>query len=170
MDEVTTDYRSFEQIGNVSTDTADITERLEVQAGDESTINTAVVNLVDDSYLEYLERLEEVNKFIEYLKERALSEEGNPSYGVALQAENLWLDISSDFQDLLPVPLVSLGPEGNVLFTIRDDALYLEMEVTEEGIEIFYEEEGVEYSVYEFIESRFEVMQKIEPLLLQIID
>jgi hypothetical protein len=121
----------------------------------------------DDQYVKKIEKLKEVDSFLEDIKEKSISE-GFPEYNIALEAEKLWLDLQSEYDDLIPVPLVSLGIDGSVLFTIRDQHHYLELEVVEGGIEFFYENENTGESEFEELEFGLSIINNIETWLLKI--
>ena len=97
------------------------------------------VTLGGEEYLRRIEKLKEVDEYIEFLKKKS-SQENFPSYSLVSYAELFWLDLQGEFEDTIPVPVVSLGLDGSILFTIKRDEHYLEIEVTEEGFELYYED------------------------------
>lgn len=97
------------------------------------------VTLGGQDYLRRIEKLKEVDKYFDLLKEKS-SQENFPLYSIVSYAEKFWLDLQSDFEDTIPVPVVSLGLDGSILFTIKKDEHYLEVEVTEEGFELYFED------------------------------
>jgi len=97
------------------------------------------VNLGGEEYLKRIEKLKEVDEYIELLKKKS-SHENFPSYSIVSYAEIFWLDLQSEFEDTIPVPVFSLGLDGSILITIKKDEHYLEIEVTEEGYELYYED------------------------------
>lgn len=107
------------------------------------------VTLGGQDYLRRIEKLKELDEYFDLLKKKS-SQENFPLYSIVSYAEKFWLDLQSEFEDTIPVPVVSLGLDGSILFTIKKDEHYLEIEVTEEGFELYYEDN--ETGENEFIE------------------
>lgn len=103
------------------------------------TLHIDNVTLGGEDYLRRIEKLKGVDEYFDLLKEKS-SQENFPLYSIVSYAEKFWLDLQSEFEDTIPVPIVSLGLDGSILFTIKKDEHYLEVEVTEEGFELYYED------------------------------
>ena len=84
------------------------------------------------------EVLDEITTFIEQLKKDTV-EEGKVEYFTVCKAEQIWYTIIDDFGYNIPVPIVSLGFEGEILFTFQKDEDYLEIEVCKDKYILFFE-------------------------------
>lgn len=83
--------------------------------------------------------LEKVDDFLARLKEKS-DHEGLPEKKILQQAFDLWKIWKADLMDTLSVPLVALGPEGSILFSKREQKYYIEMEINDKIIELFFED------------------------------
>jgi len=101
-------------------------------------LELSILSFADEEYVERIEKLKEVDRFLEILKAKSTSE-GFPPYNLVSQAEKLWMDLQSEFEDSIPVPLISLDMDGNILFTLSNNQHYIELEIVKAGIEFFYE-------------------------------
>lgn len=130
-------------------------------------IELASSTFEDGQYLKKIEKLKEADNFIENIKEKSISE-GFPEYIVASKAEELWLDLQSEYGELIPVPVISLGIDGSILFTIRKQQHYFELEVVETGIELYYENEKTEETDFEELDFGLSIIDEAEKWLVKI--
>lgn len=98
------------------------------------------IELASPEQEEFLEKAGEVDRFFDYLKDRNVDDE-SVDYSTINHAENLWVSVQEEYETTLPVPLVSLGAGGAILFTWRRCPHYLEVEVFADRSEVFYEKD-----------------------------
>jgi len=134
---------------NISSSKSESSKFLIYEETSNQSVDIDNVNLGGEEYLRRVKKLKKVDEYFEQLKEK-YSQENFPSYSLISNAENFWLELQSEFEDTIPVPVVSLGLDGSILFTIKKNEHYLEVEVTEEAVELYYENN--ETGENEFIE------------------
>ena len=78
-----------------------------------------------------------VERFIARMKARATKEDF-PKYSIASRAEDIWMDSQQSFDFDLPVPTLSLGPDGGIQFTWRNGVALFSFDIVELGAEVYY--------------------------------
>lgn len=108
------------------------------------------------------EVFDEITAFIEQLKDDSV-EDGKVEYLTVCKAEQIWYTIIEDFGYNIPVPIVSLGFEGEILFTFQKDEDYLEIEVCKDKYILFFENrerDEMEFNESYLSEQLFEHAEK----------
>ncbi len=126
------------------------------------------LTFADANYAERIQKIKGVEAFINRLKEKSASE-GFPEFTIVSYTEIIWLDILNQYNDVLPVPLLSLGAAGGILFTFRKEEHYLELEVVHSGIEFYYENEATGKSDFKEFDFGTSVIESIEKWLLKFV-
>jgi hypothetical protein len=144
-----------------------LTETWKMDESSDADLKLDMLNFGDNAYLERISRLKEVDRFIDLLKDKSIGE-GFPDYMLVLYAEDVWARVQSEYGDSIPVPLVSLGISGTILFTFNHEQHYLELEVTNTCIELFYENEYTGESVFKEIGYDQFLINDVELHLLKI--
>lgn len=96
------------------------------------------IDVSNDVSNDEFEIFDEITTFIEQLKKDTV-EEGKVEYLTVCKAEQIWYTIIENFGYSIPVPIVSLGFEGEILFTFQKDEDYLEIEVCKDKYILFFE-------------------------------
>jgi len=130
-------------------------------------LELSILSFADEEYVERIEKLKEVDRFIENLKAKSTSE-GFPPYNLVSEAEKLWMDLQSEFEDSIPIPLISLDFDGNILFTLSNNQHYIELEIVKAGIDFFYENEVTGETELKEIDFGMPLIDNIEQWLLKI--
>lgn len=144
-----------------------VKEYLDFDESSGGNLELSILSFADEEYVKRIEKLKEVDHFLENLKVKSTSE-GFPPYILVSQAEKLWMDLQSEFEDSIPVPLISLGIDGSILFTLSDEQHYIELEIVETGIEFFYENEDTGETELKEIDFGMPLIDNIEYWLLKI--
>ena len=109
-------------------------------------------SLQSDKQTINFEEIDSINNFLDELKKQSFSE-GNPSPFIVSKAEDVWINILTEFGAESRLPLVSSNIHGEILFSYDEPSQYLGIRICDSMIiEIFYKDfEKNERSLDEFL-------------------
>lgn len=113
-------------------------------------------------------QVRKIEEFLAELEELS-NTEGFPVESVVRQTHKIWEFFQDEIVDKLRyVPLIALGEDNGVMFSIREEEkIYMEIEILESGIELYYLEMATgKDDFFEFERVDNKLIKKIRSLLV----
>lgn len=82
------------------------------------------------------------------------------------QTRLLWEYFRKEYENKLPIPLIAVGDNHEMLFSIRQQGFYFEIELLEQGIELYFHDQSTgKDALFEFDSIDERVIDTINSLI-----